>query len=229
MLSAVIFDFDGVIVDTEMMHFDAFNEVLAPYGVNISKQSYYQDYVTYNDIECFQKLSADFSLKLNDVDIAKLIEDKFIVFTRLAKEKDVFLKGARDLILSLKKNNITLAICSGSFRSEIDLFLGNTELIDAFDVIVTSDTPGLSNGKPHPDPYIVTLKKLQDKTNENILPEQCVVIEDSLGGLKSAADAGMHTIAVPNTFSIQQLTPHAQKVVQSLMDVDIEDIKALCS
>jgi beta-phosphoglucomutase len=229
MLKAVIFDFDGVIVDTEHLHLGAFNKILAPYGVNISHQAYYDEYVIYNDVDFFTIVSQRFELGFSKADIAKLVNRKFELFKKLIEKGPDFLDGAQEFISLLKKNDIIVAICSGSLLADIDLILKKTALQDAFEVIVGADSAGVTKGKPDPVSFEVTLARLNENRSEAIDSEECVVIEDSYGGLVAAAAAGMHRVAVTNTFSAQKLSEYAEMVVDNLRQIDIEDLKRLSS
>lgn len=229
MLKAVIFDFDGVVVDTEHLHLGAFNDILAPYGVTITDKEYYDEYVIYNDADFFNIVSERFNLGLSEADIAGLIEKKFELFKKLIKQGPDFLDGAQEFINLLKKNDVIVAICSGSLLADIDMILKDTVLQDAFEVIVGADSCGVTKGKPDPVSFEVTLARLNENRSEAIAPAECVVIEDSYGGLAAAKAAGMHRVAVTNTFSAQKLSEYAEIVVDNLRQIDIEDLRRLSS
>ena len=229
MLKAVIFDFDGVVVDTEHLHLGAFNDILAPYGVTITDEKYYDEYVIYNDADFFNVVSERFNLGLTETDIAELIEKKFELFKELIKQGPDFLDGAQEFINLLKQNDVIVAICSGSLLADIDLILKDTALQDAFEVIVGADSAGVTKGKPDPVSFEVTLARLNENRSEAIAPAECVVIEDSYGGLAAAEAAGMHRVAVTNTFSAQKLSKYAEIVVDNLRQIDIEDLRRLSS
>ena len=229
MFKAVIFDFDGVVVDTEHLHLGAFNEILPLYGITITEQEYYDEYVIYNDADFFNIISQRHNLGLSEADISALIEKKFKLFKRLIKEGPEFIDGAREFINLLKENDIIVSICSGSFLADIDMILKDTVLQDAFEVIVGADSAGVTKGKPDPSSFEVTLARLNENRSEAIAPGECVVVEDSYGGLVAAEAAGMHRVAVTNTFSAQRLSEHAEMVVDNLREVSIEDLKRLCS
>jgi beta-phosphoglucomutase len=229
MLRAVIFDFDGVVVDTEHLHLGAFNEMLAPYGINVSDEAYYEEYVIYNDADFFSVVSERYNLGLSQADITELIEKKFELFKILIEQGPEFIDGAQEFINLLKKNEVIVSICSGSLLADIDLILKDTALQDAFEVIVGADSSGVTKGKPDPVSFEVTLKRLNENRSQAIAPDECVVVEDSYGGLVAAEGAGMHRVAVTNTFSAQKLSEYAEMVVNNLRQIDIEDLKRLCS
>ena len=229
MLKAVIFDFDGVVVDTEHLHLGAFNEILPLYGITITEQEYYDEYVIYNDADFFNIISQRHNLGLSEADISALIEKKFGLFKKLIEQGPEFIDGGREFINLLKENDIIVSICSGSFLADIDMILKDTVLQDAFEVIVGADSAGVTKGKPDPSSFEVTLARLNENRNEAIAPGECVVVEDSYGGLVAARAAGMHRVSVTNTFSAEKLTEYAEMVVDNLRQVSMEDLKGLCS
>ncbi len=109
--------------------------------------------------------------------------------------------------------------------TEIELILQEGHLRNYFDVIVSAEQ--VKRGKPHPDGFLLTLKKLNNKTKEPILPQQCIVIEDSHWGLEAAQAAKMHTIAVTNSYDADELAT-AEIVVANLNELSIADLQQLC-
>ncbi len=101
-----------------------------------------------------------------------------------------------------------------------------TELAGVFDPIVRADD--VKKGNPHPEGFKLALRLLNEHGNERILPGQCVVIEDSHWGLEAARNAGMHTIAVTNTYDAGRLGPCAEMVVNRLDEIRMHDLQGLC-
>ena len=132
----------------------------------------------------------------------------------------------RDFLETLKQNNIPTAICSGALLTEIELILEEARLRSFFEVIVSAEQ--IRKGKPHPEGFILTLKKLNQKSSNSIAGSQCVVIEDSHWGLEAAKAAGMHTFAVANSYDAEQLAM-AEKIVAQLDELSIGDLQKLCS
>jgi beta-phosphoglucomutase len=200
MLKAVIFDFDGVISDTERTHLQAFNKILAKYNIEISEADYYKKYLGLNDYEGF-------------------------IFEELAKSQNSIIYGTAEFINMLKQNGIQMAICSGAVRSDIDAILSGTGLPDFFEAIVTADE--VKESKPDPAGFNMALKKLNEKRDNEIPPAECVVVEDSPWGLEAARKAGMHTLAVTNSYAAEELDM-AEKVVADLSKVTIAELQKLC-
>ena len=233
MLRAVIFDFDGVITDSEILHLRAFNQVLAQYGIEIRTKDYYKDYLGLTDLDCFQLVARKGRLGLDDREIENLVKQKNQVFQELAKTEGRIIEGVRDFLEMLKQNNVPMAICSGAVLAEIALILEEARLRPFFAVIISAEQ--VKRGKPNPEGFLLTLQKLnrivspaEAGIQNSILPNQCIVIEDSHWGLEAAKAAGMHTIAVTNSYDAEQLSM-AEKIVARLSELSIDDLQQLCA
>jgi len=226
MLRAVVFDFDGVITDSEILHLRSFNQVLAQYGVEISAKDYYKKYLGFTDFDCFKTLIDKGVLKKPTEEIENLVKEKNHVFEKLAKTEGRIIEGVRDFLQMLSQNNIPMAIYSGALLAEIELILDGSGLRPFFEVIVSAEF--VKKGKPNPEGFILTLQKLNQNRQNPILPNQCIVIEDSHWGLEAAKAAAMHTIAVTNSYDADQLAA-AEKIVTRLGDLSIGDLQELCS
>ena len=225
MLRAVILDFDGVITDSEILHLRAFNRVLAQYGVEMTTKDYYKKYLGLTDVDCFKLVAERNRPNLDSQKVENLVKQKNLIFEQLAKTEGQIIEGVPDFLKMLKQNNVPMAICSGALRAEIELILEQAHLRRFFEVIVSAEE--VKRGKPHPEGFLLTLQKLNSNVTDPILPNQCIVIEDSHWGLKAAKKAGMHTIAVTNSYDADQLSL-AEKIVTRLNELSIEDLQQLC-
>jgi HAD superfamily hydrolase (TIGR01509 family) len=225
MLQAVIFDFDGVISDTEQAHLQAFNQVLARLGIEITQQAYYEEYIRYPDLECFKTIVARHNLPLDAVGLDELIRQKGRIFRRLIKKHNSIITGVPQFLRMLSENNIRMAICTGCLRGDIEAILGGTDLSGFFETMVTADD--ITSGKPDPQGYRLVLARLNE-TEAGIRPDECIAIEDSPWGLQAAAAAGIHTVAVTNTYTARQLSS-AGRIVTHLAELTIDELRAMCT
>jgi len=220
MISAVLFDFDGVIVDSERLHWAAFNKVLEPLGKMISWADYIETYIGFDDRDAFKTV---FSLRpgseqapLGKDEMDGLIVKKAAAFQELlAKGGAAALPGAVELIKHLS-GRIPIAICSGALREDIVPLIGKLGVADAFDTIVTAeDTP---RSKPDPAPYRLTAERLGISNG--------LVIEDTPAGIASAQGAGLKVLAITNSYPAEFLAA-ADAIVNTLEGITLETLRAL--
>lgn len=226
MLRAVIFDFDGVITDTDVLHFRAFNEVLASYGIKFTLRDYYREWLGLNDLDLFKMLVSKGQLKVDLQDIDGLIKKKNHLFEELAKTEGRIIDGVRDFLDLLRQNNIAIAIYSGSLLSEIELILEEGRLRDYFEQIVSAEQ--VKVGKPDPEGFLLALERLNETRKDAIIADQCVVIEDAHWGIEAAKAARMHTVAITNSYDADQLAI-ADKTIEHLDALSISDLQELCA
>ena len=227
MLQAVIFDFDGVICDSELLHYKALNAVFNRYGIDIPKEVHWDKYLGYSDLENIQAVNRDYHMGLSDEQVQQLIAEKKTIFDELVVKEPIVIDGVTAFIQMLVDHNICRAVCSGALRSDIDLMLAESGFADAFEVIVSADD--VEHGKPDPEGYLLALNRLNQSSSARIKPSECIVIEDSHWGLEAAAAAGMKPIAVTNTYPRQELDGKAKKIVDRLDVLTIDELQILCS
>jgi len=227
MFRAVIFDFDGVITDSEVLHLRAFNKSLTQFGIELTTKDYYQNYLGFSDFDCYKMLITQGLLKIDEQQIGDIIKRKSAIFEELTKTEGRMIEGVHEFLKMLEKNNVPMAICSGSLLVEIELVLDEAQLRHFFKAIVSAEQ--VKKGKPHPEGFLLALRKLNEGAAElPIAANQCIVIEDSHWGLQAGKAAGMHTIAVTNSYDAGQLTM-AEKVIARLSALTIDDLQQLCA
>jgi len=144
----------------------------------------------------------------------------------LAKTEGKMIEGVRDFLTMLEENDISMAICSGSLLTEVEMVLEDARLRHLFEVIVSGEQ--VKKGKPHPEGFLLSLQRLNESRENPIMANQCVAIEDSHWGLEAAKAAGMHTIAVTNSYDAEQLSM-AEKIVTRLNELSMDDLRQLCA
>ena len=226
MLRAVIFDFDGVITDSEVLHLRAFNKVLARYNIEIKEEVYYKEYLGFTDLDCFKSVADKNKLGLNSEQIKNLIKQKNKIFEELAATEATIFKGVPMFLQMLKDNGVPMAICSGAVLEEIALILEQSGLGHFFAEIVAGDQ--VTKGKPDPEGFLLALERLNKGNQNPIAVNECVIIEDSHWGLEAGNTAGMHTVGITNTYGAEQLTT-AEKIVERFSELTIDDLQKLCA
>ncbi len=216
----VIFDFDGVIADTEKLHFEASRLVLAARGVPLDQARYYTTYLGYSDADMAEAIARDQMHVAPGTDVSRFVSefvrDKGRAYERMIAAGAVLFPGAPACFERLAAA-FPLAVASGSFHAEIEHVLNGAGLLHHFSAIVGADDAARS--KPHPAPYLEAARRLGAD------PSDCVAIEDSAWGLESARNAGMKTIAVTNSYPASQLT--ADWIVESLDAITPESIRRM--
>jgi beta-phosphoglucomutase len=226
MLKAVIFDFDGVIADSERLHYKALNQAFETCGLHIPEDIHWQKYLGFSDLENVLAVNDDYKMNWSQQEINRLVEHKTASFHALAQTEAPIIDGVEDFIRMLHTAGLPLAICSGATREDIEIMLEHTEIKGVFKTIVTAND--VEKCKPDPQGYLLALKRLQEKTKLTIEPSQCVVVEDSRWGLQAAVAAKMHTVAVTNSYAADHLSSHADYVIDRVDKLTIEDLERMC-
>ncbi len=192
MIEAVIFDFDGVIADSEPLHFQAFREALAATGRSLAEADYYEKYVGLSDATLLDAILANGPDEAMSDEAQRLLHDKRTRYMEAIRSRRCLMPGADRLIHDLHRR-WPLAICSGALRKEVTCILNGEGLMKRFGVIVTSDD--FTSSKPDPEGFFLTLDRLR-QTLQSLAAESCVVLEDSAAGVAAARSAGMRTLGV---------------------------------
>ncbi|MCE5279040.1 MAG: HAD family phosphatase [Planctomycetaceae bacterium] len=225
-MDALIFDFDGVVVDSEPVHLEAFRRVLRDVGIDLSTRDYYGKYLGFDDHDCFAAVAADNGRRISEKKIAELTAAKTRIVQSIFAGTIQPLPGAVDLIRSAAAAKLPLAVCSGALLDEIKLAAKTIGVLDCFDLIVSAEM--VAAGKPDPEGYLQTLRKLSEKHNRTLRPQHVVVIEDSPAGIEAAQTAGNRTLAVATSYPQDRLTA-ADRVVARLSDITLAEVAALAS
>ncbi len=200
---AVIFDFDGVIVDTEPLHYAAFQRVLEPLGLHFTWQEYVETYIGFDDRDAFRHAFSTKGTTLNQDKLRSLIEQKAAFFKDIIESGVSVYPGVLDLISHLHTNKYPLALCSGALRSDIDPILATLGISDCFDIIVTADDVAAS--KPDPECYQLAFQRLQAVHQHSFSMEVTIAIEDTPAGIAAAKAAGLMVCAVTNSYPAARL------------------------
>lgn len=224
MLKALIFDCDGVIADSEHLHFSLFQKVLAEEGIPLSQADYVEKYLAMDDRGCFDAVFKANGKPLNELERGRLIAKKTALYQKTAAQNLVILPGVVEFVMAVSQK-FPLAMASGALRDEVLLMIEAAGIRQYFDAVVAAED--VKNGKPAPDAYLKALEELNKKhPTKNIQPKECLVVEDSKHGLISAQSAGMKVVAVTTTYPEDELRS-ADKVVPVLTALRLKDLEGL--
>ncbi len=202
MLRAVIFDFNGLIVDDEHLHYVLFAEQLATQGVELTETLYADRYLGYDDRGCFSVALADHGKPCDEALLQGLIDRKARRYLDLAADTLRFFPGLSQAVDRLASADLALAVCSGALREEVLLGLKLAGISGRFlGVVAAEDTAAC---KPDPEGYNKALELLRVRLPD-LEPHQVTAVEDSLAGIQAAKSAGLHVVAIPNSYPVDTL------------------------
>ncbi len=224
-LRAIVFDFDGVIANSEPLHLRAFQDVLARAGVTLTEHDYYARYLGYDDVGVFTALDVDLGKGWSERERADMVADKALRLAELERDVSVLFPGAADAIRRAAAA-VPLAIASGALGPEIRRTLNREGLTQHFVAIVSAEDTPLS--KPAPDPYELAVALLRTHVGGPPLqPSECIAIEDSRWGLESARLAGLRTVGVTSAYDRAELAPHSDLIIASIGELSVDDLHRL--
>lgn len=222
-LRAILFDFDGVIADTEPLHFAGLRRTLAEIDISLTESDYYANYLGFDDRGCFLAALQANGRPVTPAILHDLMTKKAVAYLDSVKDHLVIFPGVREFVQNAAAH-FPLAIASGALRPEIELILEQAGLRKAFLHITSAED--VSRGKPDPQPFQYALAGLTHLRPElGLDAASCLVIEDSLPGIRSAKSAGMKVLAVANTHTTQDLH-EAHAITHSLADTRLDDLQA---
>ncbi len=196
-INGVIFDCDGVLVDSEKLSCGALNVVFEKY-FQVDIGTNYSPVIGKALKDSFAYYLKTFNIQLpKDFDLNELYKEKDLAYQRLARNKLKPFPGVTQLLTFLKQMHITVAVASSGTHEKIKFNLKQGKLQNYFTIITSADE--VKNGKPNPDLFLLSAQKM------NIDPKNCLVIEDSVLGIKAAKLANMLAIGVTNTFDEKSL------------------------
>lgn len=214
MISTVIFDMDGVIINSEPIHFEIETSILQELGVSISKKEY-QSYVGTTSREMWANIIDQYKLQITPDDAIRMSKDKYH-YVLYHSEHPQLIKSTVSLIQGLKQMNKKLVLASSSTVENIEIILQKHQIGHYFDHVVGGDQ--VSKGKPDPEIFILAAKLAKT------LPSQCLVIEDSRNGVLAAKAAGMKCIGYKNPDSGDQILYDADIVINTMDSLNSDNI-----
>jgi len=237
-LKAVLFDFNGVIINDERIHLQLIDEILIQENLQPQKVQERQRSLGRSDRACFQELLANRGRVVTEEYINQLLHRKAEAYVlELEKlEKLPIYPGVEDLIYQVRSGSVSLGdsqklklgLVSGALRKEIELVLNRAKLAQYFQVIVAGDD--ITTSKPQPDGYLLAVERFNQNYPElNLQPQECLAIEDTPAGIQAAKQAQMQVVGVANTYPFHMLQRCCNWTVDYLTDLELERVQSLFS
>lgn len=206
MIKAILWDNDGVLVDTEILFFEATRKTLASVGIDLTRDLFIEFSLIRGAGLC------DY-LNENNVDTRRcdeLRKQRSAVYSDLLKKEPRLIKGVKQVLQSLS-GHYKMGIVTSSRKEHFDIIHTNTGILDYFDFVLTRED--YQNSKPDPEPYLKGLEMT------GVKPSECVVIEDSARGLTAANRAGLFCFMIPNELSSPETYDGKYTLLESCSDI----------
>jgi beta-phosphoglucomutase len=211
--AAVLFDFDGILVNSEPLHFQAFREVLAAEHIDLTEEEYFRELIGFDDRGAFRHVYESRQRELPAKTFLALMAGKGRIMRQIIHRGQFSaLPGVEEFVRALWRTR-PLAICSGALREEIEGMLQGISLRDCFSVIVGAED--VSVGKPDPQGYLLTTQLLAEKIGKPLAPADCLIIEDAPTVIASVKKVGFPVLAVTTSYAADKLK-EADWIVPSL-------------
>jgi beta-phosphoglucomutase len=219
--ATVLFDFDGVLVNSEPLHFQAFAEVLKQENIELGEEEYYRELIGFDDKGAFRHLYEKRGIPLSPKTFLALMTHKSEAMMDLIHRRQfAALPGVEEFVRALWRRH-PLAICSGALREEIEAMLEGIHLRDCFAAIVAAED--VSVGKPDPQGYLMTMKLMADKMDRQLKPADCMIVEDAPSVIRSVRKVGFPVLAVTTSYPAEKLTD-ANWVTSTLKISDVNRV-----
>ena len=216
--SAVIFDFDGVLVNSEPLHFFAFQETLEAEKLPLTEAEYYQELIGFDDRGAFRHVFAKHQRELDPRTSLRVLTRKSEIMMDLIQRRKLEpLPGVEEFVRGLWRH-CPLGICSGALREEIEAMLEWIALRDCFGVIVAAED--VEVGKPDPRGYTLANRLLSEKAKRTIKPEECLIVEDAPTVIRAVKELGYPTLGVATSYPVERLSD-ADYAVTSLQPEEV--------
>ncbi|WP_448525687.1 HAD family hydrolase [Parathermosynechococcus lividus] len=229
-LKAILFDFNGVILDDEPIHAALIDEILLQENLRPQRGEYDQFCLGRSDRACLDNLLSRRGRVITADYLETLIRKKAVAYQQWFTNSDPlpFFAGALPLLQHLRGSGLKIAIVTGALRSEVTLALARAEMTSAVDCIVSAEE--VDRGKPHPEPYQRALEHLQQQFPELALAaSDCLAIEDTFAGIESAKAAGIRVMGVAHTYPFHMLQRRCHWVLDRLDQFELEQVAAVFS
>ncbi len=222
-VKAVLFDFNGVIINDESIHEQLLAQLLLEENLRMGQHDFQTYCIGRSDRACIAELLQQRGRNVTPAELDQLVQRKAKAYAQLLGQmpKLPIYPDLADFVFKLQATPTKLAIVSGALRSEIEVVLARINLLEAFDVIVTGDDVSVS--KPEPDGYLLAVQRLQARFPEaGICAENCLAIEDTFAGIEAAKQAHISVVGIAHSYPFHMMQRVANWAVDYFTDLEFD-------
>ncbi|NCS03993.1 MAG: HAD family phosphatase [Microcystis aeruginosa G11-06] len=226
MLKAVLFDFNGVIINDEPIHQELINEILLGENLLLLGSEFAELCLGRSDRVCLRNVLTRRNRQVTEEYLTKLINKKASLYReRLGKlEKLPIYEEIYSFLERVKARDLQIGLVTGAIRSEVESILQQAALGDYFSVIVTGDE--ISTSKPQPDGYLLAVERLNRwNFNLQLQPQECLVIEDTFVGCEAAKRAGMQVVGIAHTYPFHFMQRVSNWAIDNFSQLDLDRVE----
>ncbi|GBF82557.1 HAD family hydrolase [Aphanothece sacrum] len=228
MLKAILFDFNGVIINDEAIHRELINDILLRENLRPDTSDYQQLCLGRSDRACLQNILSRRGRFVSEEYLKKLIEAKHQAYRKRIEslEKLPIYSGLNEFILQIKQRQLLIGLVTGSLHDEVLFILNKAGILSEFDVIVAGNE--IKGSKPDPDGYLLAVERL-NKLDSNLFLKttDCLVIEDTPAGIEAAKRAGMQVVGIANTYPFHFMQRISNWAIDYFSDLELERVTEL--
>jgi beta-phosphoglucomutase len=225
-LKAVLFDFNGVIINDEPLHERLLAQILLEENLRVKPEEFREVCLGRSDRVCLSELLTRRGRFVSEDYLTGLVSRKATLYRQQIESLEdlPIYPGLTDLIYKIRVANLPMAVVSGAVRSEIEWVLNQTDLAQYFSVVVAGDD--ISTSKPDPTGYLLAVDRLNQQHPELALqPQDCLAIEDTFAGIEAAKRAGMKVVGVANSYPYHMMQRQANWAVDYLSELELDRVQ----
>ena len=229
-LKAVFLNFNGVIIDDEVIHQELIGEILLSENLRADAGEYQQYCQGKSDRTCLRDILANRGRIVSEDYLTKLINTKAKAYQQKLEQLDALplYPDLPEFLSKLQTQGYKIALVTGALNSEAESILEQAQLAQYFETIVGGDDLAVS--KPKPDGYWLAIERLNQKYPAlNLQPGECLAIEDNYTGIQAAKNAGIQVVGIANTYPLHMLQRQANWTVESLLEIELDRVEKVIS
>ncbi|MGK7956032.1 MAG: HAD family hydrolase [Crocosphaera sp.] len=226
MLKAIIFDFNGVIINDEEIHQDLINEILLGENLRPDASEYQELCLGRSDRACLLNILSRRGRVVSDEYLDNLIKAKTLAYRQRIESLEALpiYAEVKDFLTHLKQHNLSIGLVTGALASEAKFILEKADILNYFDVIVGGDE--IVRSKPEPDGYLLAIKRFNELDNNlDLTPENCLVIEDTPAGIEAAKQAKIQVVGIANTYPYHFMQRLSNWAIDYFSDLELDRVE----